>query len=103
MIRLAENTKAEFAQVASLQKSSVSTNGGVPYVNIPVVSPYGIVAVPPKGAKAIVLPTGNTAVCLGTPQKVEGLEEGELMLFSAGGASVVLKNDGRVIINGREI
>lgn len=100
---MAENTKAEFAQVASLQNSSVSTNGGVPYVNIPVVSPYGIVAVPPKGAKAIVLPTGNTAVCLGTPQKVEGLEEGELMLFSAGGASVVLKNDGRVLINGREI
>lgn len=100
---MADNRTAEFAQIASIQHNEVSTNGGVPYVNIPVVSPYGIVAVPPKGTKAVVLPTGNTAVCLGTPQKVENLKEGEVMLFSSGGASIVLKNDGRVLINGKEV
>lgn len=100
---MADSVKAEFAQIASTYKSEVSTNGGVPYVNIPVLSPYGIVAVPPKGAKAVVLPTGNTAVCLGTPQIVEDLKEGELMLFSSGGASIILKNNGKVLINGKEM
>ena len=31
------------------------------------------------------------------------LEEGELMLYSKGGASIVLKNDGRVLVNGKEL
>ncbi len=100
---MADNHIAEFAKIASLQNSEVSTNGGVPYVNIPVISPYGVVAVPPKGTKTVVLPTGDTAVCMGTPQQVENLKEGELMLFSSGGASIVLKNDGRVLINGKEV
>ena len=100
---MAENTKAEFAQIANRENNQVSTNGGVPYINIPVVSPYGVVAIPPKGTSAVVLPTGNTAVCLGTPQKNTDLQEGEIMLFSSGGASIVLKNDGRVLINGREL
>ena len=34
---MADNHIAEFAQIASIQNSGVSTNGGVPYVNIPVV------------------------------------------------------------------
>lgn len=100
---MADSVKAEFAQIASTHNSEVSTNGGVPYVNISVLSPYGIVAVPPKGTKAVVLPTGDTAVCLGTPQLVKDLKEGEVMLFSSGGASIILKNNGKVLINGKEI
>jgi phage gp45-like len=103
VINLAENTKAEFAEISIQQNNLVSTNGGVPHINIPVVSPYGIATVPPKGERVVVLPTGNTAVCLGTPQKNNNLEEGELMLFSSGGASIVLKNNGKVFINGKEM
>ncbi|MEE1124507.1 MAG: hypothetical protein U0L18_01030 [Acutalibacteraceae bacterium] len=100
---MADSSKAEFAQIASTNNSEVSTNGGVPYVNIPVLSPYGIVAVPPKGTRAVVLPTGDTAVCLGVPQTVKDLKEGEIMLFSSGGASIILKNNGKVLINGKEM
>lgn len=100
---MSNSQKAEFAQIASLQNNGVSTNGGVPYVNIPIISPYGVAAVPPKGTKTIVLPTGNTAVCLGTLQNIKDLKEGEVMLFSSGGASIVLKNDGKVLINGKEV
>ena len=97
---MADSSKAEFAQIASTNNSEVSTNGGVPYVNIPVLSPYGIVAVPPKGTRAVVLPTGDTA---GVPQTVKDLKEGEIMLFSSGGASIILKNNGKVLINGKEM
>ena len=31
------------------------------------------------------------------------LEPGELMLYSSGGANIVLKNDGQVLINGTSI
>ena len=43
------------------------------------------------------------AVCLGViAAPPEPLEPGEVMLYSAGGASIVLKNNGKVLINGRE-
>ena len=31
------------------------------------------------------------------------LNPGEVMLFSSGGASIVLKNNGKVLINGKEV
>ena len=65
--------------------------------------PYGIVSVPPSGERAVVLPLDDGEVGLGVLAKAVGLEEGEIMLYSRGGASLVLKNDGRVLINGGEV
>ena len=67
------------------------------------VAPYGIAYVPPKGATAVVLPTEAGAMALGVEMPHESLEPGELMLYSAGGARIVLKNDGSVQINGRTV
>ncbi len=100
---MTDNRKSEFAYISALQKGTVSVNGGMPYVNIPVISPFGIVSVIPKGTRVVAMPIGDTAVCLGAQQDVKSLNEGELMLFSSGGASIVLKNDGRVLINGKEV
>ncbi len=63
--------------------------------------PYGIVSVPPTGERAVVLPLDDGEVGLGVIAKNMGLAEGEVMLYSKGGASIVLKNDGRVLINGQ--
>ena len=68
-----------------------------------VFLPYGIESVPPKGEQTIIVPAGRTRCTVGVKAKSSGtLEPGELALFSKGGASIILKNDGRVIINGRE-
>lgn len=64
--------------------------------------PYGIASIPPKNECAVVLPLDDGEVSLGVLADTEGLQEGELMLSSAGGASIVLKNNGTVLINGRE-
>ena len=64
--------------------------------------PYGVVSVPPKGEKAVVLALDDGEVGLGVISGASGLEEGEVMLFSRGGASIVLKNNGKVLINDRE-
>ena len=47
------------------------------------------------------LPLVSEQACLGVVAQDKNLEEGELMLYSKGGASIVLKNDGSVVINGK--
>lgn len=94
----------QFASIAAANCIAVNTQGGVPHLNSHIISPYGITAVPPSGARAIVLPVGGTSVCLGVAQQQQSaLQPGEIMLCSSGGASVVLKNNGKVLINGKEV
>ena len=74
------------------------------HLSLPVALPYGIAYAPPVGSRSVVLPTEAGNVCIGVlAQARDDLLPGELMLYSAGGASIVLKNDGRVLINGRAV
>ena len=88
---------------------SVSATGGTSVVSsdehkeLELCFPYGVVSVPPAGERAVVLPLSDGEVGLGVLSRGIGLEEGELMLYSKGGASIILKNDGKVLINGREV
>lgn len=63
-------------------------------------APYGFCYVAPSGSKGIALPCedGDITVAYEMPQK--NLNEGEVEIFSLGGASIKLKNDGSVVING---
>lgn len=63
--------------------------------------PYGVVSVPPNGENAVVLPLDDGEVMLGVIGQTTDLQPGELALVSKGGASVVLKNNGNVLINGK--
>lgn len=65
--------------------------------------PYGFASVVPVGESAVVLPLANGEVSLGVLANNVELDEGEVMLSSKGGASIVLKNDGRVLINGKAV
>lgn len=68
-----------------------------------IVTPYGIAYEPTKGEKSVSVQIGNTNYILGVCKSPPfELSEGELGLYSSGGASIVLKNDGRVLINGIE-
>lgn len=62
--------------------------------------PYGVYSVAPTGERAVVLPLDDGEVGLGVIAKGSDLEAGEIMLYSKGGASIVLKNNGDVLING---
>ncbi len=88
-------------------KGELSAGGAVSssgeHKGVEMCFPYGVVSVPPAGERAVVLPLDDGEVGLGVLKKAVGLEAGELMLYSKGGASLVLKNDGRVLINGREL
>lgn len=64
---------------------------------------WAFASVVPVGESAVVLPLANGEVSLGVLAKNVELDEGEVMLSSKGGASIVLKNDGRVLINGKAV
>ena len=85
----------------------VTTGGRVLHVRTdmerraPVVAvPYGIAVCVPQGEKVVMLP--ESGVCMGAVNEAGGLQPGEIRLFSAGGAEILLRADGAVVINGQE-
>ncbi len=92
-----------FGNVVYSSGGNIDITGNESIKNIEAVTPYGVAYVPPKGTRAVVLPVGNTAVVCGISGKIPfELNEGEVGFYSSGGASIVLKNDGTVLINGQE-
>lgn len=88
--------------VSSVKNNRLSVESSCEHKQIRACAPYGIASVPPVGESAVVLPLDDGELSLGVIAGGHSLSEGEIMLFSKGGASIVLKNDGRVLINGRE-
>ena len=90
--------------VRASQGAKVAVSATNEHLALPVAQPYGIAYAPPVGSRSVVLPTEAGNVCLGVIADMrDDLAPGELMLYSSGGASIVLKNDGRVLINGRAV
>lgn len=78
-----------------------SVQGISEYRSLPLAAPWGIAWRPPPGAKAVVVSGKDGDVCAGTIVPQDGLEPGELLLYSAGGARILLKNNGEVVVNGQ--
>lgn len=82
----------------------VQVDASAQHRDLKLVAPYGIYYVPPIGEGAVVLPFDGGEACVGVVAvPSHKLERGELMLYSQGGASIVLKNDGTVLINGKQV
>lgn len=87
----------------SNNNTGLSVNSSMQYKQLKSCMPYGVVSVPPVGECAVVLPLEDGGgISLGVVSKGADLAEGEVMLRSKGGASIVLKNNGKVLINGEE-
>ena len=94
---------AGFARVSAAQNGRINTEGAVPFINAPVAAPYGIAYVVPAGEETFMRRLNLDWRDRYIQKPCTDIQEGELMLYSQGGASIVLKNDGRVLINGREV
>ncbi len=100
-------SKRENAAVREAAKDGVVTTGGTTISVLtdtehraPAVTvPYGYACAAPQGEKVVMLP--ESGVCLGSVNRAEGLLPGEVRLFSAGGAEILLRADGAVVINGQ--
>lgn len=95
-----DSNKSDVGEVNGVIGDKITVQGKQEYREIPLSLPFGVVSIPKEGTRAVVLPTETGFVCSGTiPQNVD-LNPGEVMLYSSGGASIVLKNNGQVLING---
>jgi phage gp45-like len=78
-----------------------AVNSSGEHKRLGLCQPYGIVSVPPDGHSTVVLPLEDGEVMLGVTDNAAKVNVGEVALFSQGGASIVLKNNGDVVINGQ--
>ena len=100
--KLIGSTGSEIAEAGSVTISSddhFETTTSASSRNIDCYGPFGIDYRFPLGTNVLVLPTSNGNVCIGAKVN-SSVEAGEIRLFSSGGASIILKNDGSVNING---
>lgn len=65
--------------------------------------PKGIAYRPCEGDNLMLMPVEGTNICLGVQVGTRGLNPGELMLTSVGGAKIHLRKDGSITLNGLEI
>ncbi len=95
---------AEDARVTASRGARIDASGTKPHGELRCVAPFGIASVMPDGVQAVILPIGGESVAIGAlAQNLSELSPGEVMLYSAGGARLILKNDGSIIANGRVI
>ena len=94
------SSRAERGSITISNNKSLEACASASARNISVYSPYGYCALPPVGEEVIVIPSLDGQVALGSKSKEGDIISGEVKIQSLGGASILLKNDGSVVING---
>ena len=92
--------RAERGYVSMSSHGKIEAGSSVNSRNIESFSPYGYCANIPAGEEIILVPSNDGQVALGVRSAAQPIEAGEIKIVSAGGASIHLKNDGSVVING---
>ena len=96
-----KNFNLKIGKVTQTSENEVCIENDTEYRNLPIVCPYGFFSIPVLGSNAVIAPISNNFLYFGTKTKnLYDLKSGEVGMYSHGGASIVLKNDGRVLING---
>ena len=71
--------------------------------NVDLCMPGGYLWIPEKGKMALSVRNDNGEQCLLGYTEIktpEDMEPGEILIISAGGAEITLKNDGRILLKG---
>lgn len=97
---LSAQTKQPPADVAQIT-GNAAAQGTAEYRGLPFAGPWGIAYQPPNAANAVIVATNAGNACIGTLAEDKGLQPGELLLYSSGGAELYLKNNGDIEINGQ--
>lgn len=90
---------AESGIVTMTDGGKIEASASVNEREISAFLPYGFSSVPPSEEEVMLVPCSNGSAVIGVKQNSFSLETGEVCISSSGGASIVLKNDGSVVVN----
>lgn len=99
IVATSEKEVAEKGKV-TLSDNHLEAGATVTRRNIDSYAPYGYKSVPPVDEDVIMLESNDGAVVLGALSKDEDIESGEVKISSLGGAYIILKNNGDIVLNG---
>lgn len=94
---------ATTADVTMIDKDTISTSGSENLKGVPVFAPFGVQSIPPTGTTVLLVNADKGAVCCGSINNKDNLAAGEVKIYSSGGASIILKNNGDILLNGAKI
>ena len=100
--RIVATSEKEFAEKGKVTLSDNQLEAGATVTrrNIDSYAPYGYKSVPPVDEDVIMLESNDGVVVLGALSKDEDIESGEVKISSLGGAYIILKNNGDIVLNG---
>lgn len=98
----AENS-VEYGSVTLSSGDTLEASSSVSVRATGAYLPYGYSSLPPIGEEVMLLPASDGQAVVGVKNSSTNLEAGEIEICSKGGARIVLKNDGSVIINSLKI
>lgn len=95
---------AENGRASAFQNTGFAATGSAQRENVALYNPAGMVSIPCQGAQILLIPCAGENVCAGVrAEDTQGLQPGEIRLFSAGGARLTLKNSGEIELNGATV
>lgn len=94
-----EQNAAETGVVTLSANGVTEANSSLPSRTSECFAPYGYSFRMPVGEEVLIVNGASGAAVAGSKMSGNSLEQGEVEIKSLGGASIVLKNDGSVVIN----
>ncbi len=94
-----DQSRPQLAEVTRVREGLLCTMGQDSTEGLPLFAPAGVAWLPAEGEQVLLLPFEGAYLCIGALCQTQGLAAGELVLKSAGGAAIRLKNNGEVVIN----
>ena len=88
------------AQVSYADSSGFGVVGASEIRGALTFAPRGLAYMPCVGDNLLLLPVEGADTCVGALTSSAGLQPGELHLFSGGGASILLAQNGDIHLNG---
>lgn len=97
-------SKSKCGEVVKSGEDTVNVFSSVQHSDVKIAVPYGFYSRPLEGDNSVIIPTSKGNVVIGICDiGNKNLEAGEVLLCSAGGAKILLNNNGQVLINGKVI
>lgn len=87
----------------TLSQNGIEAGATVTRRDVDCVAPYGYQGAPPVDEEVMLLPSNEGVVVAGALTKVNNVKSGEVRISSQGGATILLRNDGCIELNGMVI